>query len=260
MNTTINNQFVCECCGTTAPRFDEEITVTLIANDGVTYKKVCYDCAEKMQQTDPRYLCKTSRYFNPEIQERKNHKEKERMERYEQDKNEFLTENRDFKMVKKMIGTRHYEGFVDVIDPSYGFDPYEGKRLHVATGEYTCVMWDLDYTFTLDGKDYHVSEMDTMGIYLNGKIPAHDDMIRVGCAGVDSGLLGIFDVREDLNLAYWVNDKLRADPEDLYVNAIQDVGFIASLSDGGVEVFVAIEHSEIVAVEIRLCDYIHRGQ
>lgn len=260
MNTTINNQFVCDCCSTTAPRFDKEITVTLIANDGVAYKKVCYDCAEKMRQTDPRYLCQTSRYLDPNIQEWEDNREIEWRDRYEQHKNEFLTENKDCKMIKKIIGTRHYEGFVDVTDPCYGSGGYDGKRLRVATGEYTCVMWNLDYICTFDGVDYHDSAMDTMGIYLNGRIPAHDDMIKVGGAGVDSGLLGIFDVKEDLNLRYWLEDKLRVDHNDLHTTPIQDIGFVASLSDGGTEVFVAIENGEIVAVEIRLCDYIHRGQ
>jgi hypothetical protein len=260
MNTTINNQFVCECCGTTTPCFDEEITVALISTNGVTYKKVCYDCAINIQQTDPRYLFQTSRYLDPEMQEWEDDRDKRWEEQYERCKKEFLTNHRGFEIVKKVIGTRHYEGFVDVTDPCYGSGDCDGKRLPVATGNYTCVAWNLNYTFTFDGKEHPVSDVSTMGIYLNGKIPAHDDMIKVGCIGADSGLLGIFDVKENFDLRCWLDEKNEKGHNDLYETTIHDVGFMTSLGDVDVTIYVAIENGEIVAVEFRYCDYIHRGQ
>lgn len=48
---------------------------------------------------------------------------------------------------------------------------------------------------------------NSFGIYLNGKIPAYDDMIRACAVGVDSGTIGIFDVKDDFELRHWFDKK-----------------------------------------------------
>ena len=257
MNTT-KNQFVCECCGTTTPRHNMEYTITLIGNNDITYKKVCSNCAIENELYNPRYIAETFRSLDPKLQgwddEQANKKWNELM------KNNFLARATNYKMVKTVVGTRDYEGFVEIIDPYYDSCDDEGIKLPIATGNYTCVVWNMDYVYACGDMDRHFSEVDAIGIYLNGKIPAHDDMIKVRETRVDSGLLGIFDVKADLNPSDWLKKKLRSNRDDLDANPIQNIGFIASLSDGGADVFIAVENCEIVAVEIRLCDYIHRGQ
>lgn len=260
MNTKKFNQFVCECCGTTEPRYEEEVMVTVIAINGVELKKVCHDCADKIRKDNPRYLFQIARDLDPEIQEWMNSQEKLLLEKVEQEKNEFLNEYKNCKLVKNVIGTRYYEGFVDVTDPCYGYDRVLGKRLPVATGEYTCVEWDMNYTFTFDGKFYEADDIDVFGIYLNGKIPAHDKMINVGYVGADSGLLGIFDVKKDLDLARWLDDKNQANNLTTHGITIQDAGLVASLGDISMSVYVSIENGEIVAVELRQFDYLPREQ
>lgn len=259
MNTIINNQFVCECCGTTTPLFDEEITVTLIGNNGVIQKKVCYECAEKIKKNDPRYLNKSVRSLDPEMQEIEELRKQRWEEKNEYWKNKFLTTTKNAKLTKVTVGTRHYEGVVDVIDPCYGADTLCGMRFPIATGEYTCAAWNMTYQNTDIKENFEVDDLEIVGVYLNGKIPTHDEMIKVGVIGADSGLFGIFDVKENLDLAAWLEAKLQA-KDDFGRFSIQDIGFVSSWGDIDMKVYVAINNGEVVAVELRMCDYIPRGQ
>lgn len=256
----MTNSEKCECCGTTDFKYDEEITVALIATNGVTYKKVCYDCAEKMRQEDPRYLFKTPRNLDPNIQEWMENRENILQEQFEQSKRDFLNKHQECTLTKKVIGTRYYEGIVNVIDPCYGSDTTLGKQLPIAAGEYSCIKWDMCYSYTFDDEFFETAETDVFGIYLDGKIPAHDEMIKVGCIGADSGLLGIFDVKKGLNLARWLEEKHQSSNTIIRGVSIQDIGFVACLGDITTDVYVAIQNGKIVAVELRQWDYIPRDQ
>lgn len=106
MNTILNHNFRCECCGTTEPLFDEEITVTLIGTNGVIEKKVCYECADKMKQNDPRYLGHmTTRFLDPamqEITEQRFNAWKERQKKYS---NDFTLIPKSWKCTKRFSET-----------------------------------------------------------------------------------------------------------------------------------------------------------
>ncbi len=260
---TINHNFYCECCGTTEPLFDEEITVTLIGTNGVIEKKVCYECADKMKKKDPRYLGQmTTGFLDPAMQEMTEQRFNAWKEAQKKSTNDFYAHTKILEMNKEILGKRTYTGFVDVTDPCYGsggFYGYDGKRLPVATGEYTCIAWTMKLLSIRKEEHQEYIATNSFGIYLNGKIPAYDDMARACAVGVDSGTIGIFDVKDDFDLRHWF-DKTMDNNDYMEDVQIQDVGLTASVDDGGYGIYVAIENGEIVAVEIRVSGHVARGE
>lgn len=260
MKTTMINNFRCECCGTTEPLFDEEITVTLIGTNGVIEKIVCYECANKIKNDDPRYLDKSVRHLDPNLQRIVDNHMMQWNEHYNEYKNEFFAHTKVQNKVMEKHGNRNFTGFVDVTDPCYGsggYSGYDGKRLPIATGNYSCISWKMNLVTSYDGENFEHTEPIAIGIYLNDKIPNREEMIHACNVGVDAGVIGIFDVKDDFELRYWFEDKL-ANEDYMTDVQVQDVGFTASVNDGGYKIYVAIENGEITAVEIRVSGYVDR--
>ena len=102
-----------------------------------------------------------------------------------------------------------------------------------------------------------------MGIYLDGYIPAYEDMVDIATLPVDSGEIGFFDVDDGVNLREWQlsildkNEKHRLMGEK-YEGPLYDIGFVEGCNDGGKGLFAYVENGRIVALEIRFVEDLKR--
>ena len=257
---TMNNEnFCCAICGTTTPKYDADYIVLWRSDEGIVSKHICIDCLSKIQN-DPRFLyctektLPTSEYYEYELEEERKDQER-RDEIFAHNRRVFDT-YKNFCMERHIAGTKKFSGWVDVTDPCYGSQSYNGKQVYVADGEYTCVWWNnvYDEVSESSSKVWHNEEMDVMGIYLNGKIPAAQDMVYIGSGCIYGGRIGFFDIKENLRDAVDSARLVDANSEA----AICDVGFVGNASDGAVSIYAYAENGKIVALEVRLFEYLPR--
>lgn len=254
-----NNAFCCEICGTTTPKDDIKFTVLWRSDEGIIDRHVCLNCLNEINK-DPCYLYDTSEYlptyeFYEFAMERKR-KSQERNDKITEHNNRIFDSYKNFQIERHIAGTKRFSGWVDVTDPCYGSQSYYGKQVYIADGEYTCAWWNYVYDEVSEkyNEVWHHNEMDVMGLYLNGKIPAAQDMVYIGWACMDGGRIGFFDINENLKElvgdAHLENSAAKAE--------ICDVGFVGNADDGSVSVYAYVENGEVVALEVRLFDYVPR--
>ena len=153
-------------------------------------------------------------------------------------------------MRRKKIGTKHFDGAVDITDPCYDRDVWCRMTAEVKAGEYTCYIWRHTEKIKYDGKEYNDVRVGVIGIYLNGIIPPQRSMKEIGEIGVDAGLAGFFMNKPDYNDDEWSDFCDSIHDGDAW---IRDEGFFSSSGwgDGCYGVYAYKQDNEIVALEIR---------
>lgn len=153
-------------------------------------------------------------------------------------------------MRRKKIGTKHFEGVIDITDPCYDKDVWCRMTAEVKAGEYDCHIWRHTSKEIWNGKEYKDVRVGVIGIYLNGIIPPQKSMEYIGEIGVDAGLAGFFMNKPDYDDDEWSAfcDSIR--DGDAW---IKDEGFFSSsgYGDGGYPVYANKVNDEITALEIR---------
>lgn len=153
-------------------------------------------------------------------------------------------------MRRKKIGTKHFEGIVDITDPCYNKDVWCSVQAKVKAGEYDCFIWQHTKKFMWHGEEVTDVRVGVIGIYLNGVIPQQKYMDRVGEIGVDAGLAGFFMNKPDYNDEEW---EAFCDSIQEGNSWIKDEGFFSrsGYGDGFYPVYAKRDGNEIVALEIR---------
>jgi hypothetical protein len=158
-------------------------------------------------------------------------------------------------MTLRKIGTKHFEGVVDITDPCYSKDVWCRMTAKVKAGEYGCCVW-LE-SVTCDGylgKKYTETRVGVIGIYLDGVVPKQNSMELIGEIGVDAGLAGFFMNKPDYNDDEWEDfcDSIYGSMNDASA-WIKNEGFFSSsgYGDGYYPVYAHKKDNEIVALEIR---------
>lgn len=153
-------------------------------------------------------------------------------------------------MRRNKIGTKYFEGVVDITDPCYDKDVWCRMTAEVKAGEYTCCVWRHAKKMKYNGREYNDIRVGIIGIYLDGIIPNTKLMKEIGEIGVDAGLAGFFMNKPDYNDEEWGDfcDSIRKG--DVW---IKDEGFFSSsgYGDGCYPVYAYKIDGEIVALEIR---------
>lgn len=156
-------------------------------------------------------------------------------------------------MRRKKIGTKYFEGTVDITDPCYDKDVWCRMTAEVKSGEYDCLIWrHTDKVWCRTDKLEQIKDVrvGVIGIYLNGIIPPQRSMEHIGDIGVDAGLAGFFMNKPDYNDDEWMVfcDSIR--DGDAW---IKDEGFFSSsgYGDGCYPVYASKIDNEIIALEIR---------
>lgn len=153
-------------------------------------------------------------------------------------------------MRRKKIGTKYFEGVVDITDPCYSKDVWCRMTANVKAGEYACYIWRHTDKGVYNGEEYKDVRVGVIGIYLDGIIPPQRSMEDIGSIGVDAGLAGFFMDKPDYNDEEWDDfcDFIR--DGDAW---IRDEGFFSSsgYGDGCYGVYAYKVNGEITALEIR---------
>lgn len=255
MNT--KNQFRCNFCGTTKPRWDEAYEIVLKTDNGVVHQQACIDCADRMAENPDFLAAQFVCYTDHELQHQQNELERQNKEDKEERKNLYLRRVTHPQMIKKTYGSRLFAGGVDLTDPYANEDDYVNRYYPLATGEYSCITWDLTQIINSRYGCLKYSTPDTIGIYLNGHVPAPDKMIFIYHLYNISGLVGFFDAKEGFSVSRHFEDVSKTDIPQV---SICEHGFLADIVVDSCDIYVAIENYQIVAIEIRCRDYIPRGQ
>lgn len=153
-------------------------------------------------------------------------------------------------MRRQKIGTKHFEGIVDITDPCYKKGTWCRTEAQVKAGEYECHIWKHTEKYEWNGKEVKDVRVGVIGIYLYGIIPPQRSMEYVGDIGVDAGLAGFFMNKPDYNDDEW--DEFCDSIRDGHA-WIKDEGFFSSsgYGDGIYPVYASKADNEIVALEIR---------
>lgn len=153
-------------------------------------------------------------------------------------------------MRRKKIGTKYFEGVIDITDPCYDKDVWCRMNATVKAGEYDCYIWRHTDKLELDGEEYKDVRVGVIGIYLNGIIPPQRAMEDIGSIGVDAGLAGFFMNKPDYNEDEWDDICNLIHKGDAW---IIDEGFFSESGwgDGCYGVYAYKRNNEIVALEIR---------
>ena len=153
-------------------------------------------------------------------------------------------------MRRKKIGTKHFEGVIDITDPCYDRDVWCRMTAEVKAGEYDCHVWRHTSKEIWNGEEYKDIRVGVIGIYLDGIIPPQRSMEEIGSIGVDAGLAGFFMNKPDYNDDEWSDFCNSIRDGDAW---IKDEGFFSSsgYGDGCYGVYASKVNGEIVALEIR---------
>lgn len=149
------------------------------------------------------------------------------------------------KLCKNVVGKKHFKDKIDVTDPCYRRSVWcRLNDVAVETGDYECVYWTES-----QNANCHVK---VAGIYLNGTIPAK--MKYIGSIGVDSGLAGFFDRKDDYNDDQWEVLCKQANSADSF---LRDDGFVSTsgCGDGSYPVYASVGNDGgYNAVELRFIE------
>lgn len=75
-------------------------------------------------------------------------------------------------MRRKIIGTKDFQGAVDVTDPCYSRNVWcRMNNISIKKGLYTCIAWYHTEKFSVNEQSYTEKHVGILGIYLNGIIP-----------------------------------------------------------------------------------------
>ena len=154
------------------------------------------------------------------------------------------------RLIPQVIGTKHFEGTIDITDPCYDKDVWCRMNAVVKPGDYECRIWKQNESYK-DGKGeiHKWQTVRIIGIYLDGNIPAAGSGETIGSIGVDAGLAGFFMNKPDYNDEQW-NDFCESIEKGHAW--IKDEGFFSSSGDGdgSYDVVAYKKNEEIVALEI----------
>lgn len=96
----------------------------------------------------------------------------------------------------EIVGFRIFGSAVDITDPTYERDgSCQLLNVPVNVGFYSCIKWTGEFAW--GGR-----RVGTLGIYLNGIIPAQNEMSKIGEIGVDAGLAGFFNSASSYSYDY----------------------------------------------------------
>ena len=153
-------------------------------------------------------------------------------------------------MRRKKIGTKYFEGVVDITDPCYDKDVWCRMTAEVKPGEYDCCIYRHTDKGVYNGREYNDVRVKKIGIYLDGIMPNVKLMNPIGSIGVDAGLAGFFMNKPDYNDEEWDDFCNSIRKGDAW---IKDEGFFSSsgYGDGLYPVYAYKIDNEIVALEIR---------
>jgi hypothetical protein len=153
-------------------------------------------------------------------------------------------------MRKYKIGTKHFEGTVDITDPCYSKGVWCRMTAEVKAGEYDCRIWRHTTKGVYNRREYNDVRVGKIGIYHNGIVPNVKLMQLIGSIGVDAGLAGFFMNKPDYNDEEWEELCLSIRGGDAW---IRDDGFFShsGYGDGCYGVYAYKRDNEIVALEIR---------
>jgi len=151
------------------------------------------------------------------------------------------------------IGTKRFEGVLDVTDPCYNKDVWCRIKTPspVKRGDYECAVWRGTTVEIYDGKPYRDTRVWILGIYLDGIIPKQKKFEEIGEIGVDAGLAGFFMDKPDYDDEAWSEFCNSIREGDAW---IKPEGFFRSsgLGDGCYPVYAhRNESGYITALEIR---------
>lgn len=155
------------------------------------------------------------------------------------------------RMKKSKIGTKHFDGVIDITDPCYNKDVWcRMDNVHIKSGEYDCIIWDQENEYELNGKKNTYNIVGIIGIYLDGIVPLQDSMKRIGFVGVDAGLAGFFQNKPDFTDEQWADFCNQTRKGEAWIT---DLGFFSFSGggDGEYDVFAYKVNEDIVALEIR---------
>lgn len=154
-------------------------------------------------------------------------------------------------MRKKLIARKHFEGVIDITDPSYNKNVRCRMTATVKAGEYECRIWRNTETLKYDDRVIKDTRVGIIGIYLDGFIPEQKCMEEIGTIGVDAGLAGFFMDKPDYTDEQWNEICTKCGKGDAW---IRKEGFFSSsgYGDGGYPVYACKnKNNEITALEIR---------
>jgi hypothetical protein len=153
-------------------------------------------------------------------------------------------------MRKYKIGTKHFEGIVDITDPCYSKGTWCRMTAEVKAGEYACNIWRHTEKYWFQGAQHDDVRVGKIGIYRDGIVPNVKLMQPIGSIGVDAGLAGFFMNKPDYNDEEWDEFCASIYKGDSW---IKDEGFFSSsgYGDGHYPVYAYKIDNEIVALEIR---------
>lgn len=149
------------------------------------------------------------------------------------------------------VGYRDFKGRVDITDPCYNRDVWcRMNSVEIAKGRYLCAVWKNDKPTD----SFDRGRIFTIGIYLDGKVPEHETMEKIGQIGVDAGLAGFFYDKPDFTDKEWGDFCDRIGCGHVFIET--DSFFSSSgYGDGMYPVYAAKnEAGEIVSLEIRFID------
>ena len=153
-------------------------------------------------------------------------------------------------MKRYKIGTKYFEGTVDITDPCYNKDVWCRMTAEVKPGEYDCCIYRHTDKGVYNRREYNDVRVKKIGIYLDGIMPNVKLMKRIGEIGVDAGLAGFFMNKPDYNDEEWGDFCDSIEKGDAW---IKDEGFFSfsGYGDGCYPVYAYKIDNEIVALEIR---------
>lgn len=154
-------------------------------------------------------------------------------------------------MKRRKIGTKHFDGVIDITDPCYNKDVWcRMDNVHIKSGEYDCIIWDQENEYELNGKKNTYNIVGIIGIYLDGIVPLQDSMKRIGFVGVDAGLAGFFQNKPDFTKEQWADFCNQTRKGEAWIT---DLGFFSFSGggDGEYDVFAYKVNEDVAALEIR---------
>lgn len=154
-------------------------------------------------------------------------------------------------MRRKIIGTKDFQGAVDVTDPCYSRNVWcRMNNISIKKGLYTCIAWYHTEKFSVNEQSYTEKHVGILGIYLNGISPPQKSMEEIGSIGVDAGLAGFFHNKPDYSDDEWSRFCDSIAKGSVWLT---EEGFysFSGYGDGCYGVYAQKSDNEIVALEIR---------
>ena len=111
-------------------------------------------------------------------------------------------------MRRKIIGTKDFQGAVDVTDPCYSRNVWcRMNNISIKKGLYTCIAWYHTEKFSVNEQSYTEKHVGILGIYLNGIIPPQKSMEEIGSIGLQRKVFIAFRAMAMVAMAFMLKNQ-----------------------------------------------------